>query len=165
MVTRRCLFLDRDGVINVKPAEGEYVRNWSEFHFLPAIADWIRLFRALDFLVIVLTNQRGVARGLIRPDDLEEIHSKMRQELDREEAHIDDVFCCPHAEGACNCRKPKPGLVWEAEQRWKIDLSSSLLIGDSDSDRQLAATCGMAFAMARNGRIVETHPGKSALLL
>jgi D-glycero-D-manno-heptose 1,7-bisphosphate phosphatase len=78
---RPCLFLDRDGVINQPAAEGDYINSWSEFHFLPGIADWIRLFNALDFLVIVVTNQRGVALGVTDLDKLEEIHRNMIHEL------------------------------------------------------------------------------------
>lgn len=165
MVKRRGVFFDRDGVINVKAPSGHYVRNWSEFQFLPGADDWIRLFKALDFVVIVATNQRGIARGLIHPDDLAEIHLRMRQELARIGAGIDDILCCPHDEGECDCRKPRPGLLREAERRWNIDLRASLMIGDSDSDRQLAASCGMAFALARDGHIVEVLPGEATLYL
>ena len=102
-----------------------------------------------------VTNQRGVARGLTDPRDLEEIHNRMSQELEAAGAPLDGILCCPHEEGSCTCRKPQPGMVLEAERRWNIDLRASLFIGDSPSDRQLAETCGMAFALARDGRILE----------
>lgn len=156
MVTRRCVFLDRDGVINVKAAPGEYILRWSDFSFLPGIADWIRLFNALDLLVIVVTNQRGVARGMLDAEELARIHENMVAELARQGARIDDVLCCPHEEGECGCRKPRPGLVLEAARRWRIDLSTSLLIGDSETDRRLAEACGMRFILVRDGRIVES---------
>ena len=156
---RRCVFLDRDGVINARAAAGEYICHWGEFRFLPGIVDWIRLFKALGFLVVVVTNQRGVARGLTATSDLDEIHSRMSAELERAGAALDGVLCCPHDEGVCTCRKPLPGLVLEAERRWNIDLSASLLIGDSPSDRQLAEICGMAFAMARDGHIIDLVSG------
>ena len=160
---RRCLFLDRDGVVNIAPEPGVYIRHWSEFHFQPGIADWIRLFKAAGFLVIVVTNQRGVARGLVRPEDLEEIHHRMAEELDRRGAAIDDILCCPHEEGECDCRKPRPGLVAEAERRWSIDLRSSLIIGDSERDRELAANCGMTFVLARAGHVVDViEPNEAA---
>ena len=165
MVKRRCVFLDRDGVINVKAAPGEYISQWSEFRFLSGIVNWIRLFKALDFLVIVVTNQRGVARGSIRPTDLEEIHRRMCEELERAGAPVDGVLCCPHEEGACGCRKPLPGLVFNAERQWNIDLRSSLVIGDSDTDRQLAANCEMAFVLVHDERIVDVihRPGAQNL--
>jgi histidinol-phosphate phosphatase family protein len=158
-VSRPCLFLDRDGVINVKPPEGEYVRTWDEFRLIPAAVDWVRLFNAAGHLVIVVTNQRGVARGLMRLEDVADIHARMTAELARRGARVDDVFVCPHEEGACDCRKPRPGLVREAQRRWDIDLGRSLLVGDAESDRQLAVNCGLRFLLARDGHIVEEVAG------
>lgn len=156
---RRCVFMDRDGVINRKPPEHDYIRRWEDFEFLPGIVGWIRLFNALGHPVLVITNQRGVARGLMTAQDLEEIHRRMKDALDAEGAHIDDVFCCPHEEGVCDCRKPRPGLVLEAQRKWDADLAHSLYIGDSGTDRQLAATCGIAFARFENGQPVEVSRG------
>lgn len=150
---RRCVFLDRDGVVNVKATPGEYIRNWQEFQLIPAVVDWIRLFNVLDFLVVVVTNQRGVARQLVRAADLTEIHHNMVEQLAREGARIDDVFCCPHEENSCDCRKPRPGLVLEAAKKWNIDIARSLMIGDSDSDGELAENCGMSFVRVHGGRI------------
>jgi D-glycero-D-manno-heptose 1,7-bisphosphate phosphatase len=146
------VFLDRDGVINQK-IEGGYVRAWSEFQFLPNIVDWIRLFNALDHLVIVVTNQRGVALGQMTLGDVHTIHEKMLQELRSQGARIDDIFICPHAKDACDCRKPLPGLVEQARKKYDIDVSRSLLIGDSDSDERLARSCGIRFLRAENGRL------------
>lgn len=146
-----CVFLDRDGVINQK-VDGDYVRNWSQFQFLPNIVDWIRLAQALDHLVIVVTNQRGVALGRMTLDDVHEIHERMLAALEAQGAHIDDIFVCPHAENECECRKPKPGLILQAQQKYDIDLSQSVLIGDSDSDEELARNCGLRFLRAENGR-------------
>jgi len=151
-VPQPCVFLDRDGVIN-KKIEGDYVRNWSQFEFLPNIIDWIRLFQALDHLVIVVTNQRGVALGHMTLEDVNQIHEKMLEALEMRGAYIDDIFVCPHEENSCDCRKPKPGLVLEAQEKYDIDLSESLLIGDSDSDEQLARKCGLRFLRAENGHL------------
>jgi len=159
MGSQRCLFLDRDGVINVAPPEGEYIRRWEEFHLLPEAVSWIRLFKAAGYLAIVLTNQRGIALGLYSHADLLALHERMRTELASQGAILDDIFYCPHEEGACDCRKPRPGLVLEAQQKWHIDLSASLLIGDSDRDRLLAERCHIPFALVRNGRVVETVRG------
>jgi D-glycero-D-manno-heptose 1,7-bisphosphate phosphatase len=152
-VSVRCVFLDRDGVINEKPAPHEYIRSIGEFRLLPNIADWIRLFNALEFVVIVITNQRGVARGLMTEAALTSIHSHMLEELAAKGARIDDVFYCPHEENSCHCRKPKPGLVYAARDKWNIDLAHSLLLGDSDSDQQLAAACGIRFVRVLDGRL------------
>lgn len=153
---RRCVFLDRDGTINVGPPAGEYIQNWGQFRFLPGVIDWIRIFNSLEFLVVVVTNQRGVARGIVRPEDLDDIHRRMVEEIEQAGGRVDQILCCPHEAGECMCRKPKPGLVLEAQARWDIDLAASLLIGDSDTDRDLAAACGMGFVRVRDGRVVET---------
>ena len=158
-MSRRCVFLDRDGVINEKPADHEYVRTWNEFRFLPIITDWIRIFNALDYLVIVVTVQRGIARGIMSAEAVDEIHRRMVHELAERGARIDDIFVCPHEEGTCECRKPKPGLVLQARDRWDIDLSHSLLIGDSDRDEGLAAACGLRFLRVDGrGRLVDRVP-------
>ena len=158
-MSRPCLFLDRDGVINVKLPDGAYVRTWDEFRLIPAAVDWVRLFNTVGYLVVVVTNQRGVARGLIRPEDLDDIHARMTAELARRGARVDGVLVCPHEEATCDCRKPRPGLIREAQRRWDIDLGRSLLIGDSESDRQLAVNCGLHFLLARDGHIVDAPPG------
>ena len=147
-MSRRCVFLDRDGVINEKPPPHEYVRDWSEFRFLPNITDWIRIFNALDYLVVVVTNQRGIARGLITREAVDEIHANMVRELKDRGARIDDVFVCPHEEGTCDCRKPKPGLIELAKSKWDLDIEYSLMVGDSDDDEQLAQVCGLKFLRA-----------------
>jgi histidinol-phosphate phosphatase family protein len=151
---RRCLFLDRDGVVNAAPPAGEYIRRWDEFHLLPEVVSWIRLFKAAGFLAIVVTNQRGIALGQYSAADLEALHEKMRGELADRGAILDDIFYCPHAEGACDCRKPLPGMVLQAQRKWNIDLSASLLIGDGERDRLLAERCGIPFALVRDGRVV-----------
>jgi histidinol-phosphate phosphatase family protein len=156
---RRCVFLDRDGVINYKPGAGEYLRRWEEFRLIPAIVDWIRLFNALDFLVVVVTNQRGVALGLVDPAELGRIHQHMRNQLLELGARIDDVFCCPHEDGVCDCRKPQPGLVFQAARKWDIDLERSVMIGDSPSDEELAQRCGMRFIPVMEGRVISFVEG------
>jgi D-glycero-D-manno-heptose 1,7-bisphosphate phosphatase len=153
---RRCLFLDRDGVINAAPPAGEYVRTWNEFRLLPEVVAWIHLFKAAGYLAIVITNQRGIALGLHTEADLRALHEKMRAELAAQGAVLDDVFYCPHAEGACDCRKPLPGMVIQAQRKWDIDLAASLFIGDGERDRLLAERCGIPFALVRDGRVVET---------
>ena len=154
---RRCVFLDRDGVINVKPKAGEYIRSWREFRLIPEVVDWIRLFNALGLLVIVVTNQRGVARGLMSLADLEEIHSRMRAELTDRGAFIDDLFCCVHDEGVCDCRKPGVGMIREAARKWQIDTPASIMIGDSDVDRELAQRSGMRFVLVNEGKMSEVQ--------
>ncbi|HTQ57214.1 MAG TPA: HAD family hydrolase [Bryobacteraceae bacterium] len=150
---RRCLFLDRDGVINAAPSEDAYIQSWDEFRLLPEAVDWIRLFKAAGFLAIVVTNQRGVALGRMTESELTALHDRMRAELTARGAVLDDIFYCPHAENACDCRKPAPGLILAAQRKWDIDLGASLLVGDGERDRELAARCGIPFVLVKDGRV------------
>jgi D-glycero-D-manno-heptose 1,7-bisphosphate phosphatase len=146
--------MDRDGVINENAEPGQYIRRWEDFKLIPATVEWIRLFNALDLLVIVVTNQRGVALGHLTANELGQIHENMCKTLASQGAHIDDVFSCPHAKGACDCRKPQPGLVLRAAAKWNIALGESLMIGDSVCDQELAHSCGLRFLRVSSGRIV-----------
>jgi D-glycero-D-manno-heptose 1,7-bisphosphate phosphatase len=154
---RRCFFLDRDGVINAAPPAGEYIRTWDEFRLLPEVVAWIRLFKAAGYLAIVITNQRGIALGLYTEADLHALHERMRAELAAQGAILDDIYYCPHAESACDCRKPLPGLVLQAQQKWDIDLAASLFVGDGERDRLLAERCGIPFLLVRDGRVADTE--------
>lgn len=151
---RPCAFFDRDGVINRNAAPGEYIERWDDFELIPAALDWIRIFNTLGYLVVVVTNQRGVAKGRMTADEVDFLHEQMRSLVARSGARIDDVFYCPHEENACDCRKPAPGLVERAAMKWDIDLTRSVMIGDSWRDEELAARCGLRFLRAEEGRLV-----------
>jgi len=153
-IPRPCLFLDRDGVINRNAPRGEYILSWHQIEILPNIISWIRLFRAAGFLVIVVTNQRGVSLGLHSEADLEALHEQLAATLAAAEAPLDAIFYCPHGLDSCQCRKPAPGMIEEACRRFSIDLSRSLLIGDSNLDAQLAANCQLPFVRVNEGSIV-----------
>ncbi len=152
-MSRACVFLDRDGVINEKPPRGEYVTRWQDFRILPAAVDWIRLFNALDLLVVVVTNQRGVALGLMTEADLEDIHRRMLDSLSAAGARIDRIYYCAHHADSCECRKPQPGMVLRAQSELDIDLARSIMIGDSDIDEELARRSGLKFVRADEGRV------------
>ena len=149
----RAIFLDRDGVINQRPVEGEYITRWEDFHILPGVAESIALLNRAGFRVIVITNQRCVAKQQITEPALQEMHRRMLEILNGQGAAIDAVFYCPHdLEPACECRKPEPGMILEASQAWSIDLKSSWMIGDSPSDIEAGrrAGCKTAFLNAKN---------------
>lgn len=122
-MSRRAVFLDREGLINVKPPAGEYVRRWAEFRLIPAAVDWMCLFNAIELPVIVVTKQRGVAYGRVAAGAVEKIHHNMVSLLARGGTRVDQVLCCPRDAGTCDCRKPGPGLVLRARDTWGIDLS------------------------------------------
>src|SRR5690349_5322567 len=103
---RSAVFLDRDGVINRKAAEGDYVTSWSDFVLLPGVSTALDLLARHGVLTIVVTNQRAVARGLLDNETLSDIHRRMRQVVSEHGGRIDDVFVCPHDVDVCDCRKP-----------------------------------------------------------
>ena len=139
----RAVFLDRDGVINQKPKEGDYITSWEDFHILPGVAEAVALLKRAGYAVIVVTNQRCVAKGLLAVAELEEMHRRMRESLSRLGAIVDGVYYCPHDYASlCNCRKPAPGMLLEAAQTLELDLRSSWMVGDSDIDIQAGKSAG-----------------------
>lgn len=137
------LFLDRDGIINRRRVD-DYVKHWEEFEFIPDIFTVLPEAHAAGFIVIVVTNQRGIARGLMAEDDLAAIHQQMQQMLLERTGHrVDAIYHCPHdrADG-CDCRKPNPGMLIRAAAEHSISLHESWLIGDSESDVEAGITAG-----------------------
>lgn len=140
MDSKRAVFLDRDGVVN---KEKNCVRSWAEFEFVPGIVEGVRRLNEAGFLVVIVTNQSGISRGLYTHEDVREIHEKMQKTLKENGAHIDDIFYCPHyIEDNCDCRKPKPRMILEAARKHNIDLKESWVIGDSERDIEAGRRAG-----------------------
>ena len=139
----KTVFLDRDGVINEKAPEGDYIKSWSDFHFLPGTIEAIRLLNDHNWHVVIITNQRGIARHLMTMHDLNRIHFFLKEELQNHGAHVDGIYVCPHEKGTCHCRKPDIGLFLQAEQDFPIDKSKSWMIGDSKSDIEAGRNYGI----------------------
>lgn len=137
------VFLDRDGVINVPTGiPHTYVLTWEDFAFFPDVAESIRRLNDAGFRVVVVTNQRAVARGLITSASLAAIHERMLEELASEGAVIDKVYVCEHEDG-CGCRKPLPGLLMQADGDHPVDKRRSVLVGDSETDVEAAHAFGV----------------------
>lgn len=148
----KAIFLDRDGVINQRPKEGEYITSWADFHLLPGVAEGITLLNRSGYMTVVVTNQRCVAKGLLSAAQLEMMHERMSQALLQANAKLDGIYYCPHDyEPACNCRKPAPGMLLEAASRHNIDLGSSWMIGDSEIDIQAGVNAGCKIARVLSG--------------
>lgn len=142
----RAVFLDRDGVLNQKSPEGCYVTTPEELQLIPGAARSVRHLNDKGWLVFLVTNQRGIALGKMTPLDLLAVHQKLESELEAAGAHLDGIYVCPHDEGHCDCRKPKPGLLFQAKRDFpQIELSQSVMIGDAESDMEAgkAAGCGI----------------------
>lgn len=145
------IFLDRDGVINRHVG---FISKSEQFELLPHVGQAIRRINELGFLVIVITNQPVIARGECTLEELDDIHKLMETELGKEGAFIDALYFCPHHpdkgfEGeryeykiVCECRKPKPGMILQAAERYNIDLKRSYMVGDGESDVKAAVAAG-----------------------
>lgn len=143
-ITHRTIFLDRDGVINRKAPEGDYVKSWKEFDFLPGALNALCLFAKYHVRVVVLTNQRGIALGRYSLSDLAKIHDNMVAAAEAVGGRLDDIYFCPHDIGVCTCRKPAPGLVREALADYPdIVPNESPFLGDSRSDLEAARAAGV----------------------
>lgn len=133
------LFLDRDGVIN-RQIIGDYVRAWDDFEWLPLAKRALQLLSEWAPRLVIVTNQQGIGKGLMRIDDVDAIHDNLRSELSSEGVDIDAILVCPHLESTrCLCRKPQPGLVLEWLQGHPaVERALSIMVGDSQSDIDLA---------------------------
>ncbi|MGO8759161.1 MAG: D-glycero-alpha-D-manno-heptose-1,7-bisphosphate 7-phosphatase [Terracidiphilus sp.] len=141
----RTVFLDRDGILNEKMPEGEYVTRWEEFHVLPGVPEALRRLNEAGLRAIVVSNQRGIARGLYTLAAVESIHAAFERQLEAAGARIDAFFVCPHDNGQCNCRKPLPGLFEQAVARFpEITAAASAMIGDSLADIEFGRRLGIA---------------------
>ena len=139
----KAVFLDRDGVIN---EERDYVWRINDFCFLPGIFDDLRFFIKKGFLLIIITNQAGIARGLFTEEDYQHLTKWMILKFKQENIAINGVYHCPHHPdftGQCECRKPKPGLILKAQKDHDIDLGKSLLFGDKLTDINAGLSAGV----------------------
>lgn len=144
----RAILLDRDGVINRQPPEGEYVTKVADFWIYPHAAEAIAELVDGGYEVFVVTNQRGIARGMIDPAELDRIHSEMIRAIEQAGGRIRRIYVCPHDySDGCTCRKPNPGMLLQAIRDHHIDPTESWMIGDSASDMIAgrAAGCNTLF--------------------
>jgi D-glycero-D-manno-heptose 1,7-bisphosphate phosphatase len=140
----KTVFLDRDGVLNAKAPEGEYIWRWEDFHPLDGVTEAITLLNRAGLRVVVVTNQRGIALGLYTVADVEVLHTRLQQFLTGQGAHIDAFYICPHDRGECNCRKPLPGLFEQAVAHHReISAAKSVMVGDSLVDIEFGRGLGM----------------------
>ncbi len=139
----KAIFLDRDGVINLKALPHEYIEKAEDFIFLPKVIEALRILNEKGYKLFIVTNQRGISRGKMNIANLEKIHNKMLSELSNNGVEIMDIRFCPHGEGECNCRKPKTGMVDDLRDLYNINMESSWMIGDSLSDMELGRNIGI----------------------
>lgn len=148
---QRAVFLDRDGTINVYKG---LISSVQDLELIPNIAETIRKINESGYLAIVVTNQPVIARGDCTVEELERIHEKLETLLGQEGAYIDDIFYCPHHPDkgfagerpeykiACGCRKPRPGMLLQAAEKYNIDLAQSYMVGDDERDMEAGRQAG-----------------------
>lgn len=157
---RPAVFLDRDGVINV---DRGYVHDPERFVWTEGAPEAIKWLNDWGYLVIVVTNQSGIARGYYSEANFLAFTGWINEQLRERGAHIDATYHCPHhpTEGSdpyrtlCECRKPAPGLIRRAISDWNVDVAGSLLVGDTEQDRQAAATAKIPFLLFTGGNLLE----------
>jgi len=152
---KRAVFIDRDGTIN---EEKEYLYRTDDFAFIPGAPQAIRRLNEAGFLVIIVTNQSGVARGYYTEEDVHLLHRHIAAQLEQSGARVDAWYYCPHHPSGrgsyalpCRCRKPLPGMLQEAAGRFDIDLEASVMIGDKLADVQAGTAAGCRPILVRTG--------------
>ncbi len=152
----KAIFLDRDGVINIE--RGTYTYKINDFNFVPGIFESLRIFQKEGFLLIIITNQGGIAKQLFTINDLEKLHNFMLEKLKNEKIHITEVYYCPHYTelGKCICRKPDSQLIEKAMARFNINPKLSYFIGDNDKDVSAGEKAGLnTIKISQNQNILE----------
>ncbi|OQY81536.1 MAG: D-glycero-beta-D-manno-heptose-1,7-bisphosphate 7-phosphatase [Chloroflexi bacterium UTCFX4] len=151
MDSRRAIFLDRDGVINVN--RSPYVMAWQEFVFETDALTALAQLAQTDFLLVVVSNQSGIGRGQMTRAAVEEIHARMRRAIADAGGRLDRIYYCPHAPtDGCECRKPAPGMLLRGSAELNIDLARSFFVGDWIDDVRAARRAGVTPLLVQTGR-------------
>ena len=153
---KRAVFLDRDGTVN---EEVGYLRNAADLRLIPGAGAAIKRLNDAGLLAILVTNQSGIARGYFSEEQLLEIHERLKQMLQQDNARLDAIYYCPHHPTAgnsrhtkeCDCRKPGTGLIDQASRDLDIDVKQSYVVGDKWSDVELGQRAGAHSILVRTG--------------
>lgn len=153
----RTVFLDRDGTINVKAAEGEYIRSPADLVLLPGAARALAALNAAGLRTVLVTNQRWLSEPASDPAHFAAVQDRLKQLLSDEGARIDAAYHCPHATNSCDCRKPGTGMLLRAAAEHGVDLTESAMIGDSDIDMMAGRAAGAVTVLLRAGGDESVH--------
>jgi len=142
---QKALFLDRDGIINI---DHGYVSKIEDFEFTEGVFDLVKIFANKGYLIFVITNQSGIGRGYYSEEDFQKLTAWMRGEFEKNGIEITQVYHCPHdPDEKCRCRKPEIGMIEQASSTYPLNLSHSWMIGDKQSDIDLAVNAGIGHAI------------------
>lgn len=140
---KKIVFLDRDGTLNVRAPKGEYIVFPDQFVWLDGAINALKLLKENGYTLILVTNQPGIARGYLTEETLKQIHEKMQKDLSFAGIQIDSIYACTHGwNDGCFCRKPKPGLLFQAQRDLSLDLSECVLFGDDERDLEAGKAAG-----------------------
>jgi D-glycero-D-manno-heptose 1,7-bisphosphate phosphatase len=141
-MSRPCVFLDRDGIVNRPPTLDRYVRRWEEFELLPEFLDVLRLVSKRGYEAVVVTNQKGIATGHMSQEDVDLIHRNLRSLVEQNGLKLLDIVVCPSADDKHPHRKPNPGMLIDTARRHDLDLARSWMVGDHESDVEAGRRAG-----------------------
>tara|TARA_B100000242_G_C43033122_1_gene481499 strand:+ start:569 stop:1129 length:561 start_codon:yes stop_codon:yes gene_type:complete len=167
-VSNKAAFFDRDGVIN---EDHGFVSSWKDFEYKKNIKKYLRIIQDNGYLIFIVTNQSGIARGLYTESKFLSLTSSIEKDLKRSNIFIKETFYCPHhPQGSikkysksCNCRKPKPGMILEAKEKYNLNLKDSVLFGDKFSDYEAAKSAGIGSIFIMNSKYTSDQPNKIKL--
>jgi len=163
-MSNKFIFLDRDGVIN---KEIGYLHKIEDFEFIDGVFDSIRYLQKKNFRIVIITNQSGIGRGIYTIDDFIRLNNWMIEEFITENIKITDTFFCPHSpQDDCLCRKPKPGMIKQAVEKYNIDIKTSWLIGDSERDIVAGLNAGIGNTiLVKSGHKINEKETKSKFII
>lgn len=156
--SKKAVFFDRDGVLN---KDVGYLYLYNQMEWIDGAREAIALLTKKDYLIFVVTNQSGVARGFYKEEDIKKLHYMMECDIEKMGGHITEFFYCPHLKGGanpkynidCDCRKPKPGMILSAIKKYKLEPHNAFLVGDSQRDMEAACSAGIKSFLFKTGNL------------
>jgi len=151
----KCVFFDRDGIVNESPGKMRYVTRWQDFHLIPEFADCVSTAQHHGYDAVIVSNQSAVAKGLVSAEQVNEMHKRLKSLLSRKyQVKLLDIIYCPHNPGECSCRKPQPGMLLTMAERHNINLRVSWMVGDAETDVEAGRLAGCHTIIVRESSSV-----------
>ena len=160
----KTIFLDRDGVIN---KEVNYLHKIEDFKFIEGVFDACQFYEKLKFKIIIVSNQSGISRGYFKEEEYQILSRWMLKIFKEKHINILDIFHCPHGPNSnCECRKPKPGMFFQAMEKYNIDFNKSWMIGDKETDIQAANLAGISNTiLVKSGHLIEPEKSNALFII